>query len=97
MFIQLGKFGTTLISRQDGSEALAAFRPTLSDLKEDEILEVDFDGVITFTPSWADEFLTPLLKEYGDRVRLKNTSNPSVDVTLNMLEKIHNLKFERLK
>ena len=42
---------------------------------EDEIIEVNFDGVLTFSPSWGDEFLTPLLNTYEDRLILKNTSN----------------------
>ena len=56
MKIELKKFGTTLISRQNGREALAAFQSTLADIKSDEIVDIDFDGVMTFSPSWADEF-----------------------------------------
>lgn len=90
MNIYLKKFGTTLVSRQSGKEALAAFRPDLMTVKNDEKLFVDFEGVITFTPSWADEFLTPLFEQYGKRVVLQNTENPSVQATLQMLEKIKN-------
>ena len=90
MNIYLKKFGTTLVSRQSGKEALAAFRPQLTTVKKDEKLLIDFDGVITFTPSWADEFLTPLFVEYGDRIVLQNTKNPSVRATLELLEKIKN-------
>ena len=39
MKIELKKFGTTLISRQNGSEAFKAFQSTLRDLKSDENLE----------------------------------------------------------
>ena len=73
MNIELKKFGTTLLSRQTGREAFLALQPFLKDVKEDEVIEVDFDGVLTFSPSWGDEFLTPLLKIYGDRLILKNT------------------------
>lgn len=52
MRIKLKKFGTTLISRQNGREAFAAFQPQLSTLGENEDLELDFEGVITFSPSW---------------------------------------------
>ena len=38
MRIELRKFGTTLISRQAGLEALKAFQPTLQDIKPDENL-----------------------------------------------------------
>lgn len=93
MNIQLKKFGTTLISRQTGREAFSALQPFLKDVKEDEIIEIDFDGVLTFSPSWGDEFLTPLLNRYGKRLILKNTSNPSVQATLDMLEKTQNRLF----
>ena len=87
MVIELKKFGTTLISRQAGREAFAAFQPALRAVPPDEKLEVDFDGVLTLSPSWADEFLTPLIKEFGDRVILRTTDNPSVKATLEILEK----------
>jgi len=86
MIIELKKFGTTLISRQTGKEASLASQPLLKDVKEDEIVEVDFDGVLTFSPSWGAEFLTPLLNTYGDRLVLKNTNNPSVKATLEILQ-----------
>ena len=38
----------------------------------DEVIVVDFNGVEVLTPSWADEFLTPLIKLYGGKVNLKN-------------------------
>jgi hypothetical protein len=86
MTIQLKKFGTTLISRQTGKEAALALQPLLQDVKENEIVEVDFDGVLTFSPSWGDEFLTPLLNTYGDKLVLKNTANLSVVATLDILQ-----------
>jgi len=95
MIIQLKKFGTTLTSRQLGKEALAAFLPSLAAVKADEIVEVDFGGVNTFSPSWADEFLTPLFKRYRERFILKYSDNPSVIVTLKLLEEINGLKFNR--
>ncbi len=94
MLIQLKKFGTTLISRQTGKEALAAFEPVLREVVENEKVEIDFEGVITFTPSWGDEFLTPLQKRYGKNLSLKNAENPSVQATLQMLEEINREKFE---
>ena len=47
MIIQLKKFGTTLISRQTGKEAALALQPLLKDVKEDETVEIDFDGGVT--------------------------------------------------
>lgn len=95
MIIFLKKFGTMLNGRQFGKESFAAFKSSLKNVKKDEDIVVDFDGVITFTPSWGDEFLGVLLKEYGKRLILKNTQNPSVEASLNLLEKIYKAKFNR--
>jgi len=94
MIIELKKFGNTLISRQAGREALAAFQPTLRDIGPEETIEINFEGVLTFSPSWADEFLTPLMNEFGDRLALIETNNPSVKATLEILEKENNKKFK---
>jgi len=88
MKIELKKFGDLLTSRQDGKEALAAIEPQLKTLDENSIIEIDFDGVITFTPSWADEFITKLIDRFGNRVSLVNTENPSVVATLSLLKRL---------
>ncbi|MBI2058080.1 MAG: DUF4325 domain-containing protein [Candidatus Yanofskybacteria bacterium] len=93
MKIFLKKFGNILISRQSGREALAAFQTQLSALDESENLEFDFEGVSTFSPSWGDEFLTPLIKQYGSRLVLVNTKNLSVKATLELLEQINKIPF----
>ena len=95
MKIELKKFGTTLTSRQNGREAFAALQSQLAALDESENLELDFQGVITFSPSWGDEFLSPLLKKYNRRLILINTANPSVKATLELLEKINQKPFNR--
>jgi len=95
MLIELKKFGTTLVSRQAGREALAAYRPNLRTVGGDEIIEVNFDGVVTLAPSWGDEFLTPLLEEFGSRLILGKTTNPSVVETLDLLEKATGAKYQR--
>jgi len=87
MIIELKKFGTTLVSRPSGKEAWLAFQPTLANIAKDEEVIVDFDGVLVLTPSWADEFLTPLVARYKDRVELQNTDNASIKATLEILEK----------
>ena len=87
------KFGTVFTSRQAGKEAYGAFLPTLVSLDNDENVLVDFDGISTFSPSWGDEFLTPLQKRVGDRLALTNISNPSVSLTITTLEKINGSKF----
>lgn len=90
MKIWIYKFGTLLTSRPLGREALLAFRPTLKEVGPEEKLLIDFKGVNVLSPGWADEFITPLFEEYGERVVLQNTENPSVKVTLTFLEKIRN-------
>lgn len=97
MIIYLKKFGTTLNGRQFGKESYSAFKPTLREIKENEEVEIDFEGIVTFTPSWGDEFLSPILFEFGKRLVLKNTKNPSVQATLDLLEDIHKKKFRRFK
>lgn len=94
MLIELKKFGTTLVSRQSGKEAWAAFQPVLESVSDAEDVVLDFTGVITFTPSWGDEFITPLQKRYKERLILKNTANSSVQATLRLLEDIGNIKFK---
>lgn len=66
-----------LVSRPAGREAyLAAQAYTISGSFDS--IEIDFTGVKVMTPSWLDEFLTPLQKKYGEKVRLGLSSNPSV-------------------
>ncbi|MCR4279162.1 MAG: STAS-like domain-containing protein [Candidatus Zambryskibacteria bacterium] len=93
MDIQLVKFGTTLVFRERGREAFAAFEPALKNLPDAEKVVMDFAGVITFSPSWGDEFISPLFSAHGDRLILRNTSNPSVQATLEILGKTHSMKF----
>ena len=95
MTIYLKKFGTLLSGRMLGKEAFSAYLPSLKDVKSNEKVEIDFEGVDVFSPSWGDEFLGSLLEKLGDRVILKNTKNLSVKTTLEFLEKINKVKFNR--
>ena len=92
MEIFLRNFGTTLISRPSGNEAFKVFEPNLMKITDGETLTIDFEGVITFSPSWGDEFVTPLVKKYGDKLILKNTENPSVKASLRTLEDTNAVK-----
>ncbi|OJI07661.1 hypothetical protein BK004_01095 [bacterium CG10_46_32] len=93
MKLQLEKFGTTLISRELGSEAFKAFQPTLRGLSRDEALEIDFSGVLTLSPSWADEFLSPLRNQLNDRLLLLPSDNLSVLATLRILQEANKWSF----
>ena len=94
MKLQLVKFGTTLISRELGREAFKAFQPTLRELSKDEVLEIDFSGILTLSPSWADEFLTPLLNQLDSRFILLPSDNLSVHATLKILQEANKRSFE---
>ncbi|MDD4995617.1 MAG: hypothetical protein PHW53_04105 [Patescibacteria group bacterium] len=94
MKIELKKFGTILISRPAGKDAYASFQSTLSELKPDEKLEIDFSGITTFSPSWGDEFLTPLVNQLKDRLILLPADNPSVKITLQLIEDTQGVKFK---
>lgn len=92
--IELKKFGTTLTSRQSGKEALTAHAPVLKTANEDEVVVVNFDGVNTFSPSWGDEFLTPLYHRFGSRFFLNPSKNLSVQATIDILEESNQIKFQ---
>jgi len=89
MRIELKKFGTTLTSRQAGSEAFKALQSQIRDVGSDENVEIDFEGVLTLSPSWGDEFLTPLFEKFGNRLLLLPSDNLSVQATLKLLHEIH--------
>ena len=93
MKLQLGKFGETLISRELGSEAFKAFATTLRELPGSEDLEIDFSGVLTLSPSWADEFLSPLLDQLNDRLVILHSDNLSVQATLKILQEANKRTF----
>ena len=93
MKLQLGKFGKTLISRELGSEAFKAFQTTLREFSKDEELEIDFSDVLTLSPSWADEFLSPLLDLLGNRLVLLPSDNLSVHATIRILQEANKCTF----
>lgn len=94
MKLQLVKFGKTLISRELGSEAFKAFAPTLREFPKNEELEIDFSGVLTLSPSWADEFLSPLLNQLNDQLIFLQSDNLSVHATLKILEEANKRSFK---
>lgn len=84
MKIELKKFGKVLTSRPAGKEAFAAIRPTLD--PSADIVEIDFSGIISLGPSWADEFFSALKGMYKGRVKYLPTDNQSVIETLKILK-----------
>jgi hypothetical protein len=83
MRIELGKFGEVLTSRPAGKEAFAAIRPTLD--PNVSVVEVDFSGIVSLSPSWADEFFAALKGMYGSKMKYLPTDNQSVIETLQIL------------
>lgn len=94
MRVQIEKFGKVLSSRQAGKDAYLGFLPVLNEVAQGETVEVDFSGIESFSPSWGDEFLTPLLEKFGDRLVLVNTDNLSVALTIETLEETSGKKFK---
>lgn len=93
MIIELKKFGKLLTSRQAGKEALAAISSQLPQENNEKII-IDFLEITTFSPSWGDEFLSPLQKKYTNNLFLKNTSNSSVKASIEILEETNEIKFQ---
>ena len=93
MILKIEKFGTILVSRQLGKEALAVFSSDSKNLDKNEKIEIDFNGVEVLSPSWGDEVFTMLQKKFGSRLLIKKSKNSSVTETLNLLERVNNIKF----
>lgn len=87
MTIKLSKFGTILTSRPAGREAYLATKAYLLPQKLDKV-EIDYSGVQVMTPSWLDEFITPLKKEYGpENIISLPSNNGTVSASLAILAK----------
>jgi hypothetical protein len=80
--IHLKRFGTILVSRPAGLEAFNAIR---SSLDVSQSIQIDFDGVLTLTPSWFDEFLTQLADFMQASIELMPTENVTVKAILPVL------------
>jgi hypothetical protein len=83
MEIKVSNFGDILMSRPAGREAfLMAKAYVFKELKTDEVITFDFDGIKVLAPSWADEFICGVKREYANTVQYINTENPSVKASL---------------
>ena len=80
--IHLKSFGKVLVSRPAGSEAFNAIRSTLN---AHEPIQINFEDVLTVTPSWFDEFLTKLAEFAQGEVVLLPTQNASLLAALPVL------------
>ncbi len=64
-----------------------ALQSSMQAIDPNEKIKIDFEGITVLTPSWADEFVTPLKDKYKGAVVLLNMTNPSVKATLETLKK----------
>ncbi len=86
MEIKVSNFGDILMSRPAGREAfLKAKAYVFKDIITGEIIVLDFDNVKVLAPSWADEFISGIQKDYDNKVQCINTENPSVKASLKTL------------
>ena len=86
MRIEIKKFGTVLSSRPAGKEAYLSARAYMLPKDKNEKVEIDFSGIQVLSPSWADEFLTPIKNEFGANFILLPSDNSSVKASLEILE-----------
>lgn len=88
MKLELKRFGNVLSSRPAAKEAWSSSQAYILDkLTPSEKIEVDFAGVDVLTPSWADEFISSLIKKYPSQVSLLPSDNKSVRLSLEFIIK----------
>ena len=86
MRIKLKSYGAILTSRPAGREAALAMKANTRPAAGEKI-ELDFDGVLSVGPSWLDEVLSALRRDYGrDRVICLPTKNLSVIESLKVID-----------
>ena len=83
MLVNMNNFGDILMSRPAGREAfLLAKAYVFTELKENDDIILDFNGIKVLAPSWADEFISGIRSEYSNKMQYLNTENPSVKASL---------------
>lgn len=87
MRIEIKKFGDILTSRPAGKEAYLTARAYILPKESSEDIILDFEGVKVLAPSWGDEFITKVMRDYSGKVLCEHTENPSVQATLDILKK----------
>lgn len=86
MRIQLRRFGEILTSRPAGREAALVLKAYCKPAAGENV-ELDFEGVVSVGPSWLDEVLSELRREFGrTRVVCLPTKNPSVIESLKAID-----------
>jgi hypothetical protein len=71
------------MSRPAGREALLMAKAyVFQELRETEVIALDFQEVKVLAPSWADEFISGIKAAYPNTLQYLNTENPSVEASL---------------
>lgn len=77
-----------LISRPAGREAYLSAKAYLLP-NNPKTIEFDFEKVKVLTPSWIDEFITLLKKDYqGVKINFLQSDNPTVTASLKVISKV---------
>ena len=83
MVVPINNFGDILMSRPAGREAFSMAKAyVFKELKNEDEIILDFNGIKVLAPSWADEFISGIKSEYSNNLQYINTENPSVKASL---------------
>lgn len=86
MTLKIKKFGEMLISRPEGRDAALVISNQFIQNLNNEIIELDFEGVKVLTPSWLDEIIQVILKKTTkEKIVFLNTTNSSVSASIEMV------------
>jgi STAS-like domain of unknown function (DUF4325) len=86
MTLKIKKFGEMLISRPEGRDAALVISNQFIQNLNNEIIELDFEGVKVLTPSWLDEIIQVILKKTTkEKIIYLNTTNSSVSASIEMV------------
>lgn len=87
MILEMKKFGKILNSRSDGREAILRARQIINGSQNFNKIVVDFSEVEIMSPSFADEFMNGLKKQYENKeIKIEGIEkNPVIKDTLKKL------------
>ena len=91
--VYMKTYGKFLMGREDGANALLAFRQQHGDAIHQRQVFFDFQDVPVLAPSFGDEFFTPLEKEYPGRIIIDSGINTAVRKAFETIEQTQKLKF----
>lgn len=78
MKIPIVKFGEFLMSRPAGREAVQIMCASFAPSNENEVIELDFNGVKATGPSWIHEVVLGLRSQFKNPIVVLDCGNSSV-------------------